>query len=167
MTAVTESKDQLLPSDLRAIYNFINTNLDGNMSPEAVDKAEGGIRLHQESPEDLAHTAYALRQFSNYEQPAAVAELLRHSATMLYTLSGQLGQGAAGPGYFQLTPQQAQLFGAARGLVCQAYRELSGKALTPRPPGFGTDHSRKTPDVAGGADFTHCSIDQSKGGYLC
>lgn len=164
MTVATEPKDQLLPSDLRAIYNFINANLDSNMSPEAVDKAEGGIRLHRESPADLAHAAYALRQISNYEQPAAVAELLRHSAKMLYTLSGQLGRDAAGPGYFQLTSQQAQLFGAAHGLVSQAYRELSGKALTPRPLGFDADHSRKTPDAIRGADFTPSSSSQSKEG---
>ena len=138
-------KDQLFPSDLRAIYNLINSNLDGNMSPEAADKAEGGIRLHQESPEGLAHTAYALRQFSNYEQPASVAGLLRQSAKTLYTLSGQLGRGAAGSGYFQLAPQQDQLFGAARGLVCQAYRGLSGKSLMPGQPGFRTANNRKNP----------------------
>lgn len=164
MTAVTEPKERLLPSDLRAIYNFINANLDSNMSPETVDKAGGGIRLHRESPEDLAHAAYALRQISNYEQPAAVAELLRHSAKMLYTLSGQLGRDETCRGYFQLTPQQSQLFDAARGLVCQAYRELSGKALTPRPLGFDADHSRKTSDAIRGADFTPNSISQSKEG---
>ena len=154
MTADTEPEDQLFPSDLRAIYNLINANLDGNMSPDVADKAEGGIRLHQESPEDLAHTAYALRQFSNYEQPAAVAELLLHCAKTLYTLSGQLGRGATGSGYFRLTPQQDQLFGAARGLVCQAYRELSGKSLTPKLPGFGTANNRP-PDEARVADFTN------------